>query len=154
MTDFTIRTASSEDIPELLKFEQGVVEAERPVAMNLRDGHVVYYNLNELIDSPLSEIFVMEDEGKLVACGYIRIEESKPHNKSDRHGYLGFMYVLPSYRGCGLNKLVLDTLLEWGSEQGISTYELEVYAENKPAIRAYEKAGFQRNLIQMVLETK
>jgi len=155
--DIFIRAATLADVEVLLEFEQGVVAAERPHAINLDDGEVRYYDLPALIKSELAQVLVAQIgstslETEVVASGYARIETSKPHNKSERHSYLGFMYVVPEWRGRSLNKLVLDHLVDWSHTQGVSTFVLDVYASNEPAIRAYEKAGFKPNLLQMVLE--
>jgi GNAT superfamily N-acetyltransferase len=42
-------------------------------------------------------------EGSIDA-GYARIEQAKPYLKHTAYAYLGFMYVLPAYRGKGINK--------------------------------------------------
>jgi GNAT superfamily N-acetyltransferase len=65
------------------------------------------------------------------------------------HSYLGFMYVDPAYRGKGINKLILNSLKCWSKAKNVNHLYLEVYADNKPAVRAYEKAGFENNLIEM-----
>jgi ribosomal protein S18 acetylase RimI-like enzyme len=151
MSCITIRAACTADIPTLLEFEQGVVAAERSMALNIKEGHVTYYDLASLIENPLVELAVAEHDEQLVACGYVRIDQSEPHNVSDQHGYLGFMYVLPSHRGQGINKQVLNYLFDWGRARGLSVFQLEVYTDNEAAINAYQKAGFQPNLLEMVL---
>lgn len=150
--DIHIRSAKEDDLPALLDFEQGVVAAERPHALNLADSNIRYYDLPALIDSADAELLVAEVNSVPVACGYARIEMSKPYKKSERHCYLGFMYVAPDWRGHGLNKMILDKLISWSEAQGITVFMLDVYAGNEPAIRAYEKAGFKPNLLEMVLD--
>lgn len=59
------------------------------------------------------------------------------------------MYVDPQHRGQGVNKLILNSLLEWSRHQGVNEICLDVYEDNKPVIRAYEKAGFTKNLVSM-----
>ena len=59
------------------------------------------------------------------------------------------MFVDPNYRGQGVNKLILDALKDWSKKQQVFHFSLEVYAGNQGAIRAYEKAGFKSNLIEM-----
>jgi len=61
------------------------------------------------------------------------------------------MYVKPEYRGKGVNNLVLEGLKEWCHERGIRELRLEVYTENLPALKAYEKAGFKPLLTWMRL---
>lgn len=149
MEGFQIRKATHEDMPTLLRFEQGVINAERPFDETLKRDETRYYNLEEMITAPHIELLVAEKEGQLVGCGYARIEQAKPYLQHTHHAYLGFMYVEPEYRGQGLNQAILKALETWASQQGVTELRLEVYAGNASAIKAYEKAGFLHHMIEM-----
>lgn len=149
MSSIVIRGASRDDLPTLLEFEQGVIEAERPMDAGLKEGPINYYDLERLITSPDIRLAVAEIYGKLVGCGYARLDSAKPYLKYDRQSYLGFMYVLPDFRGKGINHLILDDLCEWTRSRGVTEVRLEVYPNNTAAIRAYEKTGFKPYLLQM-----
>lgn len=146
-----IRPAQPADIAELLRFEQGVISAERPFNPQIRD-QTHYYDLHALIQDDQSLLVVAEQAGALIASGYAQIRESKAHLQHDRHAYLGFMFVRPEYRGQGVNKAVLERLLAWSKDNGVVDCYLDVYAENTAAIRAYEKAGFAGSLLEMKLQ--
>jgi len=148
----SLRAASAKDLPILLEFEQRLIAAERPHASNLSDAAIVYYDILAMIESDETQLIVAALSDELIACGYLRLGLSKPHIKSARHGYLGFMYVEPAWRGRGVNKLIFDELLRWGTGKRIHDYKLDVYASNKSAIRAYEKMGFVPNLLEMTLD--
>lgn len=150
--DIVIRPANMDDLDVLLDFEQKLIDAERPHASNLKPGDIVYYDLPKLMNSENARVAVAQVGNDIVASGYARIDPSKPHNISENHSYLGFMYVVPEWRGQRLNKLILDHLVEWSREKGITTCVLDVYASNEAAINAYRKAGFTSNLLEMVLE--
>ena len=62
---------------------------------------------------------------------------------------MGMMYVLPEFRGQGINKKIIDGLIAWGKTQGVTEFRLEVYTENEGAIRAYQKAGFSKHMVEM-----
>lgn len=149
MTQINTRPATLADLDTLLQFEQGIVAAERPFDPTLKAGEIHYYNLAALILSPEAEVIVAEVANEIVGSGYAQIRPGKDYNKHERFAYLGFMYVKPAYRGQGVNGLVLDALVAWSKSQGIAEIRLEVYAENGGAIRAYEKAGFTPNLLEM-----
>ena len=51
----------------------------------------------------------------------------------------------------GVNKKILDYLLDWGKKRGYSEFQLDVYAPNQSAIKAYKKAGFDFETITMRL---
>jgi GNAT superfamily N-acetyltransferase len=102
-----------------------------------------------MIRAPHIQLLVAEINGQPVGSGYARIENSKPYLQHKQHAYLGFMYVEPAYRGRGVNKIIIEALEKWAISQGITEMRLEVYAENTPAVSAYEKAGFSALLVQM-----
>lgn len=149
MQTLITRPATVADIDTLRLFEQGVIEAERPYDPTLKNGTIHYYDLELLINSPASVLMVVELNGELLASGYARVETAKPYLQHPQHAYLGFMYTHPTHRGKGLNKLVLDALKQWARERGITELRLEVYHNNRSAIRAYEKAGFSQLMIEM-----
>jgi len=149
MTEITIRKASLPDLSQLLAFEQDLIKAERPFDPTLKPDPVNYYDLKSLLTSPLAEVVVAETGNKIIASGYARIERSKPFIKHSTYAYLGFMYVLPEYRGQGINKRIMDALKNWAASQNITEFRLEVYCDNISAIKAYEKVGFSRYILEM-----
>lgn len=149
MTPILTRSATLEDLDTLLQFEQGIVTAERPFDPTLKAGKIHYYDLKALILALDSEVIVATFGPEIVGSGYAQIRLAKDYNAHDRFAYLGFMYVKPEFRGRGVNGLVLEALTSWIRNQGISEIRLEVYAENETAKRAYEKAGFTPNLLEM-----
>jgi len=149
MNQLTIRQATNDDIPALLRFEQGVISAERPFDPTLKREETHYYDLHEMITASHIELLVAEIDDKLIGSGYARIEASKPYLQHGRHAYLGFMYVEPDYRGQGVNQAIVDALEKWSIEKGITEMRLEVYDENTSAVKAYEKVGFKKLLIEM-----
>lgn len=149
MKDLIIRKADRQDMAELLKFEQGVIEAERPFDSTLKQTDTRYYDIEGMIRASHIELLVAESDSQLVGCGYARIESSKPYLQHTQHGYLGFMYVKPEHRGKGVNGKIIDALKRWAKGEGITELRLEVYYLNESAIKAYEKIGFTRHMIEM-----
>ncbi len=149
MNQITIRKATLEDMETLLLFEQGVILAERPFDSTIKDGHIHYYNLEEFISAPHIELLVAETDGQIIASGYARIEKGRHYLKHEKHAYLGFMYVVPEYRGKGVNQIIIQALKEWSIGQNMTELRLDVYCENHGAIKAYQKAGFSKHMVQM-----
>jgi len=149
MDKIIVRKAIPADLPFLLEFEQGIIKAERPFDSTLKDGEIHYYDIAEMIVADNVEVLVAELDNELIGSGYARVEHSKVYLKHPKHAYLGFMYVKPEYRGKGVNKMILDGLENWSREKGITELHLEVYDENIPAVKAYEKAGFSKLLVLM-----
>lgn len=135
----------------LLRFEQGVIAAEQPFDETLKRENVRYYDLAAMIEAPDVAVMVAEQAGEIVGSGYARIEEAKPYNIHPQHAYLGFMYVPPAHRGKGINAEIIEALKGWAVAKGITELRLDVYEGNEAAIKAYEKAGFTKLLVNMRL---
>ena len=149
MKDLNIRKALVNDRAYLLSLEQKVIEAERPYNATLKSKDAVYYDLTSLLIDDASHLVVAEANGQIIGTGYAQVRDSKQSLQHSKHSYLGFMYVEPEFRGLGINKLIMENLMTWSKEQGILDFYLDVYDENSAAIRAYEKVGFSKSLVEM-----
>ncbi len=154
MLQIIIRKATLKDLPILLTFEQGVITAERPFDCTLKTGQINYYNLEEMIKAAHIELVVAEYGSQIIGSGYARIEKSKPYLQHQQHAYFGFMYVVPEHRGKGINNMIIDALKKWSFQKGITEVRLDVYVDNTGAIKAYEKAGFAKHMIEMRMGLK
>lgn len=151
MGEPTIRVATTDDLPRLLDIEQCIIEAERPFNDRMKDGHTHYYDLDELLEDDDCRIAVAETDDRIVASGFARLRDSEQYLAHDRHAYLGFMYVEPRHRGRGINRAIIAELVEWSRSRGVRDVYLDVYEGNRAAMRAYEKAGFGRSVVEMRL---
>ena len=102
MTDITIRSASIDEIENLLEIEQKIIEIERAFDSELKTESITYCDLEALVLSTKAEVLVAEVGNKIVGTGYAEIRKSKSYIKHSHHSYLGFMYVDPEFRGKGL----------------------------------------------------
>jgi GNAT superfamily N-acetyltransferase len=151
MSDFIVRTATLGDLSVLLEFEQGIIKAERPMDPTLADDPITYYDISEMIVSENSEVVVVEYNSKVIASGYAKIKKARNYLDHEFYSYLGFMFTAPDFRGKGVNKLIVDKLHSWSISKGLKEIRLTVYDENPAAIKAYEKVGFKKHLIEMRL---
>jgi GNAT superfamily N-acetyltransferase len=147
--EIIIREANLKDLDVLHKFKQALVDAERPFDPTLKTGPLYYYDIAGLIAADHVGIFVAETGAEIIGCGYARIENSKPYLKHKQHAHLGFMYVVPHYRGKGINSMIIEVLKQWALQREIKEMRLEVYANNTAALKAYEKAGFAAHMLTM-----
>lgn len=143
------RKATLDDLAILLEFEQGVIAAERPFDPTLKDEKISYYNIEKMITATDIEVVVAVLDEQIIGSGYARIEDAKPYLNHKLYAYLGFMYTHPDHRGKGVNNQIIEALTNWVRSQNIFEMRLDVYNENPSAIRAYEKAGFKKHLINM-----
>ena len=147
-----IREATAADLPMLLDFEQALIAYERPFAPNLRKDKISYYDLSAYIKAEDIRVVVAEIAGELIGSGYALIKENKAYKAPQYYVYLGFMYVIPEYRGQGIIGQIMNDLIDWGKAQSYTEVQLDVYAENENAIKAYAKAGLVPEILTMRLD--
>ncbi len=151
MSDIVIREATLKDLDVLLQFEQGVILAERPYDVTLREDPISYYDLKKLIASEDAQVVVAEFSGEVIGSGHATIKEARHYLNHKVYVNLGFMYTAPGYRGKGVNQQIIKHLKAWATSKGIAEIRLTVYNDNLAAIKAYEKVGFKKHIIEMRL---
>lgn len=154
MEDLIIRSAKEEDLEKLLSFEQEIIKAERPFDPTIRPSPVNYYNLKVMLGDPLVAIYVAEYKGEIISSGYGLERKARAYLDHEDYAYLGFMYTVPEFRGLGVNQRIIEALKEWALTKGLIEIRLTVYSDNIPALRAYEKAGFVKHIVEMRIPHK
>jgi GNAT superfamily N-acetyltransferase len=141
--DLILREATLEDLPQLLAFEQSLINTERPFDPTLKEGEIHYYDIRTMIVASDIYLVVAEADGRLIASGYARKDQAQPYLEFSHFAYLGFMYVDPAFRSQGINGKIMEVLKQWALKQKLTELRLEVYDENISAIKAYAKVGFK-----------
>jgi RimJ/RimL family protein N-acetyltransferase len=152
--DIQIRKATIADLDVLKALEQGIIKAERPFDESLAEDPISYYDLEALINDPKALVLVATHDKEIVSCGYGLEKTAKPYLNHANYAYLGYMFTLPQYRGHGLNGKILFALKDWANNRGLLEIRLTVYDENTVALRAYEKVGFKKHIVEMRWITK
>ncbi|WP_226294366.1 GNAT family N-acetyltransferase [Aquimarina algicola] len=148
-----IRTASIEDLPILLDFEQKIIEVERPMDPTIKQNEKInYYDIGAYITDSNTEVVVAEIDGEIVGSGYGQVRDRKRFFFPQKKGYIGFMYVKDEHRGKGISQAIIKYLCHWFQENNLHEIRLTVYEKNPKAIRAYEKAGFEKHLVEMRID--
>ncbi len=155
MTDenVIIRDAVAADLPFLLSFEQEIIRAERPFDPTIPEDPVSYYDLGKMLSNNDASVVVAESNGKLIASGYAIKKRARHYLDHEFYSYLGFMYTDTNHRGKGINAAIVERLKVWSQSKGLNEIRLTVYDENIPAIKAYEKVGFKKHIVEMRLES-
>jgi RimJ/RimL family protein N-acetyltransferase len=78
--------------------------------------------------------------GKIIANGDVTRGRYKD---THHHGHLG-LTMISNYRGQGIGRRMIETLVRESRNAGLRTLDTEFLAENETARRAYEKAGFKQ----------
>jgi len=83
---------------------------------------------------------IAETGGKIIANG----EVTRGRYKDTRHhGHMG-LTMISGYRGQGIGRVIIETLVRESRRAGLRTLEVEFLAENDAARRAYQKGGFKQ----------
>ena len=149
-----IRQATLNDLEILLQFEQLLIDYERNLTSHIKEGQINYYDIESFIKKPDAIVIVAETNGEIIGSGYALIRSNKTYKTPDKYVYLGFMYVKEEHRGKGVNKRIMNELIEWGKKSGHHIFKLDVYSNNSSAINAYQKAGFKGEELNMILNLK
>ncbi len=146
-----IREATLNDLDVLLNFEQQLINVERPMDSSLEQKkRINYFDIPEFITSDTAELYVAIVDNEIIGCGYGLINQNKSKFTQKKHGYIGFIFVKEEYRGKGVNKYIFEAIFDWFKTRGIIEVRLSVYEQNLRAIKAYQKLGFETNLVQML----
>ena len=85
-------------------------------------------------------VFVAEMDGQVVG----RLSVSRDQHPASRHvADLGLM-VAADRRGQGIGRGLLEAAVDWARAAGVTKLELHVFPWNEPALRLYERFGFER----------
>lgn len=96
-------------------------------------------DLYTLFQTPKSQLWVAELDGKIVGCCGIFPTENLPENCTE----LVKFYISENGRGKGIGRLLLEKSIETAKELGYSQIYLESIPEFSTAVSIYEKKGFK-----------
>ena len=83
----------------------------------------------------MSHQLCVYDNGKLVACVIFEI-------KGDR-GYIDYCVVDYKYRNRKINRQMLKEVIQYGEENGIVLFTVNIRENNIPSIKSHESVGFK-----------
>ncbi len=126
MSDLIIRRMRLEDCTQV----HGIEEMVFPTPWSLRDFE------KEMTVNRCARYLVAEEDGKIVgfAGAWMILDESHMTN----------IAVLPEYRGRGIGRRLMESLMQYASNLGVSYMTLEVRAGNEKAQALYASLGFIR----------
>jgi RimJ/RimL family protein N-acetyltransferase len=147
----TLRVIRWEDLDGLLSFINSLVKEKqgdsRSGLYTGFDTKVTREEEAEWLAQSLVEIeggevinIIAEIGGKIIANG----EVTRGRYKDTRHyGHMG-LTMISRYRGQGIGRMIIETLVRESRRAGLRTLDVEFLAENETARRAYQKGGFKQ----------
>lgn len=138
MNKITIRNIQLSDNPVLARIIKDTL-----AEFGANHPGTVYYDastdtLFEVFQKERSAYFVAEKEGEIVGGGGIYPTDGLPGDTCE----LVKMYLLPSARGTGLGRTLIEKCLTTAKELGYKQVYLETMPELKQALSIYAKFGF------------
>lgn len=95
---------------------------------------------NEIVENDKTIYLIAEAGGE--PAGYMGVWEILDE------GHITNVAVSPAFRRKHIGESLIGEILRMTSEDGITSWTLEVRVDNEPAIRLYEKMGFRREGIR------
>ncbi|GEK32776.1 GNAT family N-acetyltransferase [Kurthia sibirica] len=141
------RQATMEDIEQLCELRKKQLIDEGGVANRLIDDELRQFFTSKMQDHDLIQI-LLEDEGRIVACGALVFYEFPPSfsSGSSIKGYVTNMYTEPNYRKRGIATTLLEKLVEVAKARQVNQLWLGASELGKPV---YKKFGFQESDVWM-----
>ena len=127
---------------------------------DMDDAHRYMQKMLDDVKNMNGKVFVSEEDGQVV--GFIQgviIEHRKGDDeiydlshKPSKDGWIGLLFVKPEFRGSGVGRELLDKMKEHFKSEECTSIRLLVLSDNIRTVNVYEKSGFLRHDLEMVLK--
>jgi len=143
-TAITIRTAVPKDASGIIRMMKSVMKEKMFTIHEIDEYKETFNSESKKIKK------YRKAPGKIIIAALCKNEiagfvtfDNWDARKTMHSGYLS-IYLLKEYRGMGLGKELMRTLLQWGKNNKIiRKMTLAVFSNNKNAIALYKKIGFK-----------
>ena len=142
--EIILRSAEENDAENLIDYLK-ITAAETPFLIREPDEIALSIEQEQAFikakkDSENELLLIAENDGRHIGnCSLTSIGGYKRY----RHRCDIAIALYKEYCGIGIGKAMLETVLDIAKKAGYEQVELEVIADNKPAIALYEKLGFK-----------
>jgi [ribosomal protein S18]-alanine N-acetyltransferase len=122
-----VRRATTRDLPAASALHQALFPS----------AYIGDADLQCAVDSAERALLVA-DRADATVAGYLYVQ----HNAATREAYIDYLGVLPSQRGQGLGRALLDAAAHWGAQRACGHLALTVREDRRSALHLYQRAGF------------
>ncbi len=111
------------------------------------------YFVEELPPGRFHAWLAFDDTGVAIGSGGLIFVQKPPmpSNDTGREAYIMNMYTAPDWRGRGVAREIVGTVLAFAREAGVSVVRLHASVSGRPV---YERAGFKATDSEMVITLK
>lgn len=148
-----IRKAKKEDIESIHKLDEESTKYHKKFDRDFYTISEKWWKIKKdsqinAIKSPTNLILVAEIDDKVVGYIWGYVEIIMKH----KIGKIQELIVTSKQRGKGIGKELIKRMLDFFKEKKCIISEIEVFVENLPTIKVYEKAGFKKKEYKMRLK--
>lgn len=144
-----IRLAKEEDLEEINRLYRDVVDDLLNVKHieTLWDDEYPFYHLeNDILSNCM---YVLTADNKIVGAFVLELKDDPDYELlewtySEKYFYISRLAILSTEQGKGYAKNILNFIEEYAKSKNYNAIRLSVSSYNEPAIRLYEKFGFNR----------
>ena len=137
--DQTHESQSYKDIDDAHRYMQKMIDD----AKNM-DGKIFIAEENDQITGFIQGVIIRHEKGDDVFYDLT--------HKPSKEGWVGLLFVRPEYRGGGTGQQLLDEMKKYFISKNCTSIRLLVLSDNKHAVAVYEKNGFIRHDLEMILK--
>ena len=148
-----IRKAKKEDIESIHKLDKESTKYHKKFDRDFYTISEKWWKIKKdsqikAIKSPTNLILVAEIDEKVVGYIWGYAETIMKH----KIGKIQELIVTSKQRGKGIGKELIKHMLDFFKDRKCIISEIEVFVENLPTIKVYEKAGFRKREYKMQLK--
>lgn len=154
--DLTIRAATVDDyslVMQLMRPGLATHVLKKPHRFRMpEEGPWNPDKFSTFLEKEHQTVLLAHKGGQGVGFIFLSIREAAdyPSYVNRRYGVVENLGVLPSMQGQGVAQALMGAAHGWFTAQNVQTVELSVYSFNDPALKLYEKLGYQVESLRMV----
>lgn len=143
------RAELRECVIQLQEYERAL-EPALPGGETMAEAYLAF--LLERYEKFSGKILVLDLDRKVVGFVAVqtRVPPEEPDEEQAEYAFISDLVVLPSERGRGLGRALLQEAEAFARQRGARTLRVGVLAANHPARRLYHRQGFADYQIQLV----
>ncbi len=127
---------------------------------DMDDAHRYMQKMLDDVKNMNGKVFVSEEDGQVVGFiqGVIIVHKKGDDeiydlsHKPSKDGWIGLLFVKPEFRGSGVGRELLDKMKDYFKSEECTSIRLLVLSDNIRTVNVYEKSGFLRHDLEMVLK--
>lgn len=150
-----IRKATPNDIDAITVLNSQLADYHKAIDPYYKSGSETKSLFKEYITRIMQNknaTVIVAETDKIIGYALGIIEKAKPFVTPEEIGRISDTFVEEKYRNQGIGKKMVDTLITWFKQEGITRIELSVDSRNEIGVTAWQKLGFKEYMKKMILD--